>query len=42
MDQEELMLGLNLTREWLDTSTQRQDFGELKGIILGAIDNIVG
>lgn len=42
MDKEELMLGLNLTTEWLNMAARVREFGALKDIIQTAIDNTVG
>lgn len=42
MDREELMLGLNLTTEWLNMAARVREFGALKDRIQIAIDNTVG
>lgn len=42
MDQEELVVGLDLTREWLEMAVRRRDFGVLKDMIQTVIDNTVG
>lgn len=42
MDEEEFVVGLGLTREWLDMAARRRDFGVLKEMIQAAINNTVG
>lgn len=43
MNREELVMGLDLTREWLDVVSRRREFGVLKDMIQAAvIDNTVG
>lgn len=42
MNREELVMGLDLTREWLDMASQRREFGGLKDMIQAVIGNTMG
>lgn len=42
MDEEELVVGLGLTREWLDMADRRRDFGVLREMTQAVINNTVG